>query len=222
MSSSKHGRKDYHPPRMGLGGWVIVSCLTVLLAVGIRAFVFQTFRIPSASMAPTLLVGDHILVNKLSYRRLPFGPLSRLLSSGRPSRGDVVVFLRFSDFEDLDREKHYIKRVGAVPGDTVEVKGGRVLVNGEVVSVGGSSGNPQLDRELEGLGVKELQYGPIVLGANEFFVLGDNRENSQDSRFFGPVDFGDIEGKAKLIYWSWAQGEKGLEIRWDRIGRRIR
>jgi len=206
--------------RFGLLGWIAVSFATVVLAFIIRAFVFQTFKIPSSSMYPTLQVGDHIIVSKLSYGFFFPGFSGRLFEFSEPAVGDVVVFYRFSEFEDIDTSLHYIKRIVAGPGDTVEVKNGVTKVNGKVLP---QKPPPKISISDE-LGYQsDRGYGPMTLGAGSYFVEGDNRSNSKDSRFYGPISKKDIEGRAILIYWSWGVDQAGSwRVAWDRIGKRIR
>ena len=209
-----HNRGFLH---LGVGGWILVSCLTVLLAIFIRAFVAQTFKIPSSSMTPTLLVGDLILVNKLSYGLTLPGMHTRLFSGSLPQKRDVVVFYRFSEFEDVDSDKHYIKRIAAVPGEIVEVKDFTTYVNGEAVQYL----NSKVDREALLSQSQSGVYGPVKLRDGEYFVLGDNRDNSQDSRYFGPIHLSDIQGKAVYIFWSWKPDGSTFDVRWERVGTRI-
>lgn len=176
---------------------IIIGCLLTVF-VG-RSTVIEAFRIPSESMVPTLHVNDYILVWKLSYGlHLPF--YSKTYTNWRtPRRGDPVVFLREDDSEtEIDESRHYmIKRVIGVPNDVVEVQGKQVLVN-----------NTPLTEDYaiwrQG-GITEGNFGPIVVPQNHLFVLGDNRDHSSDSRFWGGSPFVSIDlvvGKAFLIYFS--------------------
>lgn len=183
--------------------------MALLLALFIRTFIVQAFKIPSGSMIPTLQIGDHILVNKLSYGiRIPFWG-HYLVHFGYPQRGDVVVFI----FPE-DRTKDFIKRVIAVAGDTVEVRGKKVFINGKQVADPHAyyAGN---DPESAGLQSRD-DYGPQKVPAHDIFVMGDNRDRSYDSRFWGFVNLDDVRGKAFLIYWSWDGGDRW--VRWERIG----
>jgi signal peptidase I len=187
--------------------------MALLLALFIRTFIVQAFKIPSGSMIPTLQIGDHILVNKLSYGvRIPF--LEHYLASfQKVQRGDVVVFI----FPE-DRSKDFIKRVIGVAGDTVEVRGKRIYINGKQVD------DPHAhfegdDPQASGLPSRE-GYGPRVVPENHIFVMGDNRDRSYDSRFWGFVSLEDVRGKAFLIYWSWDGGDRW--VRWERLGSLIR
>ncbi|HEY5998792.1 MAG TPA: signal peptidase I [bacterium] len=226
--------------------YVEAIVIAVALALVIRTFVVQAFKIPSGSMIPTLLIGDHLLVNKLVYRfRLP-------------ERGEVVVF-KFPQ----DRKTDFIKRVVALPGDDVELDDGKLEVNrvavadphasygpghpngrerflppfhvpkkGETVRLDGP--NVELYRLLIANELKERDRpGTVVVvdgrirvdgqvvdtwrvDDDYLFMMGDNRDNSFDSRFWGPVRREDIVGKAMVIYWSF--GNRIWQIRWDRIG----
>jgi len=187
--------------------------MALLLALFIRTFIVQAFKIPSGSMIPTLQIGDHILVNKLSYGvRIPF--LEHYLASfQKAQRGDVVVFI----FPE-DRSKDFIKRVIGVAGDTVEVRDKKVYINGKQVD------DPRAHFEgddPQALGLPSRDgYGPRVVPENHIFVMGDNRDRSYDSRFWGFVSLDDVRGKAFLIYWSWDGSDRW--VRWERLGSLIR
>ncbi len=187
--------------------------MALVLALFIRTFIVQAFKIPSGSMIPTLQIGDHILVNKLSYGlRMPF--LERyLLEYSTPQRGEVVVFI----FPE-DRSKDFIKRVIGVAGDTVEVRAKKVFINGKQVD--DSHANfAGYDPQAGAVGSGD-DYGPKVVPENHIFVMGDNRDRSYDSRFWGYVNLNDVRGKAFLIYWSWDGGDRW--VRWERLGSLIR
>jgi signal peptidase I len=187
--------------------------MALLLALFIRTFIVQAFKIPSGSMIPTLQIGDHILVNKLSYGvRIPFLE-HYLVSFGTPQRGDVIVFI----FPE-DRSKDFIKRVIGVAGDTVEVRGKKVYVNGKQIEDSHAHFEGD-DPQLSGLTGRD-DYGPKTVPENHVFVMGDNRDRSYDSRFWGYVSLDDIRGKAILIYWSWDGGDRW--VRWERLGSLIR
>lgn len=187
--------------------------MALVLALFIRTFIVQAFKIPSGSMIPTLQIGDHILVNKLSYGlRMPF--LERyLLEYSTPQRGEVVVFI----FPE-DRSKDFIKRVIGVAGDTVEVRAKKVFINGKQVD--DSHANfAGYDPQAGAVGSGD-DYGPKVVPESHIFVMGDNRDRSYDSRFWGYVNLNDVRGKAFLIYWSWDGGDRW--VRWERLGSLIR
>lgn len=194
--------------------------IAVLLALFIRTFVVQAFKIPSGSMLPTLLIGDHLLVNKFIYGiRVPFtGKV--LVPISDPEKGDVVVF-RFPK----DRSIDYIKRVIGVPGDTVEIKNKKVFINGAAVE--DPHAHISSPSSISGKDSPRDNFGPVLVPENRIFVMGDNRDNSYDSRFWGFVDQKDILGKAFILYWSW-DIDKGLfsvdrltSIRWDRLANLI-
>lgn len=183
--------------------------IAVLLALFIRTFVVQAFKIPSGSMKPTLQIGDHILVNKFIYGvRLPFiGTL--IIPVSDPERGDIVVF-RYPE----DPDKDFIKRVVGIPGDTVEIRDKKILVNGEPLTadVGVFTDGRILDGDIN----PRDNLPPLTVPPDSYFVMGDNRDNSYDSRFWGYVDRKSIKGEAFIIYWSWDSEDFG--VRWGRIG----
>lgn len=193
--------------------YVEAIATALLLALFIRTFIVQAFKIPSGSMIPTLQIGDHILVNKLSYGiRMPF--LEKyLLEYNQPRRGDVVVFI----FPE-DRTKDFIKRVIGVEGDVVEVKDKKIYINNKPVDDPHAyfEGDDALGEALQ----TRDDYGPTRVPKNHIFVMGDNRDRSYDSRFWGFVDLQDVRGKAFLIYWSWDGSDRW--VRWERIGEIIR
>ncbi|MGH8008712.1 MAG: signal peptidase I [Candidatus Binatia bacterium] len=182
--------------------------MALLLAIFIRSFVVQAFKIPSGSMLPTLLIGDHILVNKFLYGlRLPYPIDEMIVQWGQPEREDIVVFVF-----PRDPSKDFIKRVVAVEGDTVEIRHKQVYLNGVNIE------DPHAtfadgSRELDG---PRDNFGPVTVPPGKLFVMGDNRDRSHDSRFWGFVDLEDVKGKAFMIYWSW-DGEDRW-VRWERIG----
>jgi signal peptidase I len=187
--------------------------MALLLALFIRTFIVQAFKIPSGSMIPTLAIGDHILVNKLSYGvRIPFWE-DYLIEFRKPQRGDVVVFI----FPE-DRSKDFIKRVIAVGGDTVEIRQKKVLINDKPVA------DPHAyfkDGDFAGeIQPGQNNFGPRTVPQGHIFVMGDNRDSSHDSRFWGFVNLDDVRGKAFLIYWSWDGTDRW--VRWERLGNLIR
>ncbi|WP_407929074.1 signal peptidase I [Desulfomarina profundi] len=194
--------------------------IAVLLALFIRTFVVQAFKIPSGSMLPTLQIGDHLLVNKFIYGiKVPFSG-KMIVPFKKISRGDVVVF-RFPK----DRSVDYIKRVIGTPGDTVEIKNKQVFVNGEPIDDPHAhiSSSAILDKKVS----PRDNFGPILVPEDRIFVMGDNRDNSYDSRFWGFVDQKDVLGKAFILYWSWDIKEplfsfdRFASIRWGRIANLI-
>jgi signal peptidase I len=187
--------------------------MALLLALFIRTFIVQAFKIPSGSMIPTLQIGDHILVNKLAYGiRVPlYGHY--LVDFGKVQRGDVIVFI----FPE-DRSKDFIKRVVAVAGDTVEIRGKKITINGKQVD--DPHAHFEGDDPQNVLPASRDDFGPTRVPENQLFVMGDNRDRSYDSRFWGFVNLDDVRGKAFLIYWSWDGGDRW--VRWERLGNVIR
>ncbi len=182
--------------------------VALLLALFIRSFIVQAFKIPSGSMLTTLQVGDHILVNKFLYGlRLPYPLDLPLVQWGQPRRGDVIVFVY-----PKDSSKDFIKRVVAVGGDTVEIRHKQLFINGRPADDPYAT-FAEADQERPG---PRDNVGPIRVPANRLFVMGDNRDHSHDSRFWGFVDVHDVKGKAFLIYWSWDGADRW--VRWERLG----
>jgi signal peptidase I len=201
--------------------------IAIALALVIRTFFIQAYKIPSGSMEPTLLIGDHILVNKMIYGlRVPdslFGltPLSGSIPYGQyifrfepVHRGDVVVFVF-----PPDPTKDFIKRVVGIGGDMVEVRGKSVYLNGRKMDEPHAFYQPS---ESQVTVAPRDRYGPATVPKGEVFVMGDNRDRSYDSRFWGFVPEGNVEGRAMIIYWSWdSDSSSFIPIRWNRFGRII-
>jgi signal peptidase I len=187
--------------------------MALLLALFIRTFIVQAFKIPSGSMIPTLQIGDHILVNKLAYGiRVPLWG-HYLVDFGKIQRGDVIVFI----FPE-DRSKDFIKRVVGVAGDAVEIRGKKIYINGQQVE--DPYAHFEGDDPQNILPASRDDYGPTKVPENHLFVMGDNRDRSYDSRFWGFVNLDDVRGKAFLIYWSWDGGDRW--VRWERLASLIR
>jgi signal peptidase I len=184
--------------------------IAVVLALFIRSFVVQAFKIPSGSMEPTLLIGDHILVNKFIYGiKIPFIE-KKFVCFKQPKRGDVIVFIY-----PVDPSKDFIKRVIGVAGDTIHIKNKKIYINGKLFNDNfGYYSDHRIINEW-GKGLNRDNYGPEKVPSNCLFVMGDNRDKSYDSRFWGFVDINKVKGKAFLIYWSWESPLKNL--RWKRI-----
>jgi signal peptidase I len=197
--------------------------IALVLALIIRTFLVQAYKIPSGSMEPTLLVGDHILVNKIVYGlRLPDSilgidvpglPLGHYLFHLEPvHRGDVVVFVF-----PPDRSKDFIKRAIGVPGDTIQVKNGEVYLNGQKMP--DPHAHFEVPPQERSLVSPRDNFGPVTVPPGKLFMMGDNRDRSYDSRFWGFVDRNDVEGRAMIIYWSWDGDGLGiLPVRWGRFG----
>ena len=212
--------------------------IAVLIALTIRAFIVEPFRIPSGSMFPTLLIGDHLFVNKFVYGpKVPFSDM-RLPGLREPERGDIIVFTvarRGNDTFPADRHPEYsreefVKRIVGLPGDRVEIQGNKVFVNGDEMDV---EALPETfidpnGRELDVLrvAVDSKQY-KILDDPNAYFraprpvttveegrylVLGDNRDHSKDSRVWGTVRKAEIKGPAFVLYWSWDFNGGWLEL----------
>jgi signal peptidase I len=188
--------------------------IAVLLALVIRTLVVQAFTIPSGSMMDTLLVGDYILVNKFLYgAEMPFTEW-RMPGLRDPRRGDIVVFKY-----PQDEKRDFIKRIVGLPGDRLVIRGSQVIVNGQALE-------ESYVKQAPALGHASATYCPYAYGCDQtrvppdsYFVMGDNRDNSQDSRYWGFVRRDKIKGKAFLIYWSW-DGDRHW-LRWWRLGNYI-
>jgi signal peptidase I len=201
----------------------------ILLTLFIRTFVIQAFRIPSGSMENTLLVGDFLFVNKFLYgTKVPFTGLE-LPAIREPRRGDVIVFKYPQDIK-----KDFIKRVVGLPGEKVEIKDKVVYIDDRPIDESyvkfddarirpRAYNDPGIDPPEAG---NKDNYGPIVVPAGHLFMMGDNRDHSDDSRYWGFLDQELIKGKAILIYWSWDQEKKLAGFlptpRFERIGDIIR
>jgi signal peptidase I len=204
--------------------------IAVVLALVIRTFVVQAFKIPSGSMEDTLLIGDHILVNKLSYGlQIPFlNAKVRVFGlMGDPNRGDIIVF----PFP-RDPSRDFIKRVVGLPGDRIEVRSHRAYINGEPLK----EPYVKLDERAAAHPSRYSHWGPEVVPPGKLFVMGDNRDNSADGRDWGFLDISQVKGRAFIIYWSWDSSEPKFfwlgnipipnpkavlldGIRWRRIGK---
>src|SRR5262245_12261650 len=205
--------------------------IAIVLALVIRTLVVQAFKIPSGSMEDTLLIGDHILVNKLSYGiQVPFLDVKTRvfgLLSDNPGRGDIIVFPY-----PRDTTRDFIKRVVGLPGERIEVRQHRVYINGEPLK----EPYVKLDERSAMQPSRFSHWGPEIVPPGKLFVMGDNRDNSADSREWGFLDSQQVKGRAFIIYWSWDSSEPKffwlgnvpipnpkailLEgVRWGRIGK---
>ena len=170
--------------------------IAVILALFIRTWVVQAFKIPTGSMENNLLIGDHLLVNKFVFNPLLTGE-EWLTPTGDVQRGDILVF-KFPE----DPERDFIKRVIGLPGETLEVRDKRVFIDGHRIE------ERYLEEQMSSLGAGAIamdrrdNFGPITIPATHYFMMGDNRDNSQDSRFWGPLPHAYVKGKAFVIYWS--------------------
>jgi signal peptidase I len=193
--------------------------IAVVLALFVRTFVFQAFKIPTGSMEPNLLVGDHLIVNKMIFAPAMTG-LERAILPGRDiARGDVVVF-KFPE----EPERDFIKRVIGLPGDRLEVRKKLVYINGEPIDepYAQRTGPP---RPLTEADLRE-NYGPVTVPSDQYFMMGDHRDNSEDSRFWGFLPKSYVKGQALFIYFSFEEAGSltGLlgDIRWGRLLDRVR
>ncbi len=242
--------------------WEQISTIlfAVVIALGIRAFVIEPFRIPSGSMFPTLLIGDHLFVNKFIYGvKIPLTDI-RLPEIREPRRGDVVVFTVAKDGgETYPADRHpelpteeFVKRIVGIPGDRIEFREGVLYVNGErspaqpldrvfednmgrrldvlQVDVDGRSWEILDDPQVRGMPTSRTE---TVVEEGRYFMLGDNRDHSKDSRFWGTVRLAEIKGPAFVLYWSWDFNGSWAELlnpmtwwnaekRWDRVGDGVR
>ena len=199
--------------KSGLRENIEAIAIAILLALFIRTFVVQAFKIPSGSMKETLQIGDHILVNKFIYGiKLPFVQKT-IIPIKQPRKDDIIVF-RYPENPKLD----FIKRVVGVEGDIIEIRNKKLYVNDELV-----------DRKfaihtdlqiIPAVYSKRDNFGPVMVPPDSLFVMGDNRDNSKDSRFWGFVNLKAIKGKAFMIYWSWNKNNSQTllnYVRWDRL-----
>lgn len=185
--------------------------IAIVIAMFIRTFIIQAFKIPSGSMLETLQIGDQILVNKFIYGvKIPFTNGKILIPVKEPQKGDIVVFIY-----PEDPTKDFIKRVVGTAGDTIQIIDKNVFVNDKLVE-----GKPYAIHTDHRIYPADLttrdNLKKIIVPENKLFVMGDNRDNSHDSRFWGYVDLTAVKGKAMIIYWSWNKNKFG--VRWDRIG----
>lgn len=190
--------------------------IALILALLIRTFIIQAFKIPTGSMEPTLLVGDHLLVSKFSYgihipNEIPFvaGPQFRdiHLFASAPERGDIIVF-RYP----RDPSKDYIKRVIGLPGETIQIIQQRVYINDKLLKEPYAHHTQPPSLLIPG----RDNMPPLRIPEGHVFAMGDNRENSSDSRVWGVLDLKNLRGKAQWIYWSWDSDHS--DLRTDRLG----
>jgi signal peptidase I len=193
-------------------------CIAVILALFVRTFVVQAFKIPTGSMENNLLIGDHLLVNKFVHAPTATRLEEMLLPIDRIRRGDIIVF-KYPE----DPERDFIKRVIGLPGDTIELKNKKVHIDGKpldepyvqfLIPPDEEGGNGDFD--------VRVQYGPVTVPDGHYFMMGDNRDNSQDSRYWGflPQDY--VKGRALFVYFSFGEDTGGLGsmlggIRWGRM-----
>ncbi|MEM7411706.1 MAG: signal peptidase I [Myxococcota bacterium] len=255
-SSPPSQEEDARSAKRHAGEQFVVLLAAIAIALGIRVFVVEPFRIPSGSMLPTLYIGDHLFVNKFVYgARIP-GTDLRLPAWRDPRRGEVVVFSVARDgsqTEPADRapewpREQYVKRIVGLPGDRIDIVDEVVFVNGEPISrergVSAFADETGRDLRVDRVLLPERSFrvlddpglrsrsGNFEVEPQRYFVLGDNRDYSKDSRFWGTVHRDELHGPAFLLYWSWDfNGDWvalldprqwwGSEVRWSRIGRPV-
>ncbi len=198
--------------------YLIAIILAVIIALFFRTFVVQAFKIPSGSMEPTLIPGDHILVAKFKYGiRVPFTGL--VIPVSKPKTGQVIVF-KFPEAGEYDLHPgiDFIKRVIGVPGESVQIINSRVYINGQVYNCKYAERTSK--RILPAYDSPRDNYGPVIVPRGEVFVMGDNRDNSFDSRFWGFVPYKDIVGQAFITYFSW-NPKNHLDIYYKRFFKAI-
>jgi len=244
MVNNMESLKENHQANNGKPVWreFIESVIIIaLLALTIRSFIIAPFKIPSSSMVPTLEVGDYLFVTRYNYGfRIPLTDIQFLTSEAK--RGDVVVF----DYPE-DRSKDYIKRIVGVPGDIIEYKNNMLTINGKALALqqkgmhtyltGGNYTDagelfaeqlfdvehailrrPDLEvRFLQSRGKDVEREGRWIVPEGKYFAMGDNRNNSRDSRYWGFVPQEYLVGKAVVVWWSW-KGLSSWSVRWDRLG----
>ena len=220
-----------------LRDWTRSLLIALLLFTVVRTFLVEAFRIPTRSMENTLLAGDFLLVNKAVYGAQVPGTRTRLPAFAEPGRGDVIVFT-----PPHEPDRHYVKRVVGMPGDTLAMIDKTLYVNGEPLSepyarysdpdpLGDYTAPTMLwQRSFLVRRIEERVYhpsrdtwGPLVVPAERYFVLGDNRDDSEDSRFWGFVHADAVTGRPLLVYYSFEPGALGslaylTQVRWSRIG----
>ncbi|MGH9411263.1 MAG: signal peptidase I [Vicinamibacterales bacterium] len=182
--------------------------IAVILALFVRTWVVQAFKIPSGSMENNLLIGDHLLVNKFVFGPTPLA-IGRALLPVRPIRRDEVIVFKYPDQPDRD----LIKRVIGLPGETVELRNKKVYIDGKPLDepfVHFLSPPSVQDQEITAYDVRE-NFGPVTVPADQYFMMGDNRDNSEDSRYWGFLPRSYVKGKALLIYWSYESGREDYE-----------
>ena len=179
--------------------------VAVILALFVRTFVFQAFKIPTGSMKPNLLVGDHLLVNKFIFAPAASAIERALLPMRDIDRGDVVVF-KFPEEPDRD----FIKRVIGLPGETLELKNQTIFINGmPLVEPYADYVFPPSSQGADDSADLRRRYGPVTVPAGHYFMMGDNRDDSQDSRYWGFLPKSYVKGRALFIYWSFDTPEDG-------------
>jgi signal peptidase I len=190
-------------------------CVAVILALFVRTFIVQAFKIPTGSMENNLLIGDHLLVNKFAYAPTMTRIEQMLLPIDPIRRGDIIVF-KYPE----DPERDFIKRVIGLPGETIELRNKKVYIDGKPMDepyvqylFTPSEDEGPFDYDVR------MQYGPVTVPPGQYFMMGDNRDNSQDSRYWGFLPAEYVKGKALFVYFSFSEGGSNplTSIRWSRI-----
>ena len=195
--------------------------IAVILALFVRTWVFQAFKIPTGSMERNLLIGDHLIVNKMVFGPAAYAAERALLPARDIRRGDIVVF-KYPETPDRD----FIKRVIGLPGDRLELHRKKVYVNGTALEEPYAQflEPPSTDPAPRTFDVRE-EYGPVNVPPDQYFMMGDNRDNSQDSRYWGFLPRSYVKGKALFIYFSFEENESLTHllrgIRWERLLNRV-
>ncbi len=193
-------------------------CVAVILALFVRTFVVQAYKIPTGSMENNLLIGDHLLVNKFVFAPTLTGLERTRLPIDTIARGDIIVF-KYPE----DPERDFIKRVIGLPGETLELKNKQVYINGTpleepYVHFLFPAGNPG-EADFTDFDVRR-NYGPVIVPADHYFMMGDNRDNSQDSRYWGFMPRSYVRGKALFVYFSFGESSGAGSfggVRWNRL-----
>jgi signal peptidase I len=216
MSAKKHPKAEEEKAKP-TGGQIFIEygqaiLLAVVLALFFRSFILQAFHIPSGSMIPTFLEGDRVLVEKFAYGLR--NPLTNQVwfDTGAPSRWDVVVFIA-----PEETDKDFVKRVVGLPGETVAMVEGELFINGH------KTPDPYARYDAKAAWAGSRSFPPVTMKPGQYFMMGDNRDHSSDSRVWGPVDFALLKGKAWRLYWSWDSSVESLgqRFRVARVGQKI-
>lgn len=191
--------------------------IAVVLALFVRTWVFQAFKIPTGSMEPNLLIGDHLIVNKMIFSPTATGVERAILPSRGIRRGDIVVF-KYPE----EPERDFIKRVIGLPGDRLELRTKQIYINDEALDEPYARYQTPPSDAVFGAG-RDLReaYGPVTVPPGQYFMMGDNRDNSEDSRYWGFLPASYVKGKALFIYFSFDDSESMTHLlsgtRWERL-----
>ncbi len=227
-TNESNNSEDSVLKRKGAGRETLEALIiAIVLALFIRTFVVQAFKIPSGSMENTLLIGDHLLVNKMAYGvQIPRPAMVKVMGVKLPlvetwtmplwssvKKGDVIVFRtkKIETMSPWERDKDYIKRAVAVGGDTIKIRNDVIYINGEELKTPYAVFKGPMNPRSSVI----RNFGPYTVPEKKVFVMGDNRDNSWDSRWWGTVDVSEVRGKAFILYFSWDTVTK--KIRWDRL-----